>query len=63
MLEGLVTSRNLDNKENTVLSRKAPLEGAASWRSKTNLSAQLLSFIFDMIVAVLATFKKIEQKI
>ena len=49
MLEALDTSRNLDNKENSVLSRIAPLEGAASWRSETILLANLLSFAVDYL--------------
>ena len=35
MLEAFATSRNLDNYENTVWLRIAPLEGTASWRSET----------------------------
>ena len=47
MLEAFATSRNLDNYENTVLFRKAPLEGTASWRSETIVLAKLLSFAVD----------------
>ena len=50
MLEALTTSRNLDSQENTVLSRKAPLEGAASWRSETIVLAKLLSLAVDYLI-------------
>ena len=50
MLEALSMSRNLDNKENTVLSRIAPLEGTASRRSETILLAKLLSFAADYLI-------------
>ena len=43
MLEALATFRNLDNQENTVLSRIAPLEGAAAWRLEIILLAKLKS--------------------
>ena len=42
--------RNLDSQENTVLSRKAPLEGAASWRSETIVLAKLLSLAVDYLI-------------
>ena len=49
MLEALTTSRNLDSQENTVLSTKAPLEGAASLRSETILLAKPLSLAVDYL--------------
>ena len=53
MLEALATSRNLDSKENTVLLRKAPLEGAAFWRSETILVAGLLSLAVEYLIRLL----------
>ena len=50
MLKALATSRNLDNLENTVLSRKASLEGAAFWRSETILLGKLLSLAVDYLI-------------
>ena len=52
MLEALATSRNLDSQENTVLSRKALLEGAASWRSETILLAKPLSLAVDYVLGL-----------
>ena len=43
MLEAFATSRNLDNYENTVWLRIAPLEGTASWRSETMLQVVFLT--------------------
>ena len=53
MLEAFATSRNLDNYENTVWLRIAPLEGTASWRSETMLLAKLLSFAVDYLIWLL----------
>ena len=61
MLKALTMSRNLDSQENTVLSRKVPIEGAASCRSETILLAKAFiigSWLFVMIVASLATSKR-----
>ena len=53
MLEALAMSRNLDNLKNTVFLRKAPLEGAAFWRSETTLVAKLLSLAVEYLIRLL----------